>query len=152
MSQLEHQMRHRDREMVPRVLVRGMFGLMAASLLLVAYAQWADVPNRGVLVAAPIKNEVEIVMTGDRTGTYAVTTPSGDHLASSSDDLGGFIGVMGRVIDRERFNQNVVGNPPVRVARRENGNVAILDDATGLEVELIGYGKDNIAAFAKFVD
>uniref|UniRef100_UPI002FDA3FD7 photosynthetic complex assembly protein PuhC n=1 Tax=Yoonia sp. TaxID=2212373 RepID=UPI002FDA3FD7 len=72
--------------------------------------------------------------------------------ASSSDDLGGFIGVMGRVIDRERFKQNIAGNPPVQVVRRENGNVAILDDATGLRVELIGYGKDNVAAFAKLLD
>ena len=48
MSQLEQQMRHRDKEMVPRFLVQAMFGLMAATLSIVAYAQWFDVPNRGV--------------------------------------------------------------------------------------------------------
>jgi putative photosynthetic complex assembly protein len=152
MSQLEQQMRHRDKEMVPRILVQAMFALMVASLALVAYAQWFDVPNRGVLVEAPVVASRDIVMTGDRNGTYEVTTPAGVQIASSADDLGGFIGVMGRVIDHERSKQNIVGNPPVQVVRRENGNVAILDDATGLRVELIGYGKDNVAAFAKLLD
>lgn len=152
MSNLEQQMRHRDKEMVPRFLVQAMFGLMLASLALVGFAQWADVPNRGVLVEAPVVDTLDIVMTGDRSGIYEVTGTDGALIASSADEKGGFIGVMGRVVDRERFKQNIVGNPPVQVVRRENGNIAILDDATGLRVELIGYGKDNVAAFEKLLD
>ena len=152
MSQLEQQMRHRDREMVPRFLVQAMFGLMAATLALVAYAQWFDVPNRGVLVEAPIVQSLDIVMTGDRNGVYRVETADGTFLASSSDYKGGFLGVIGRVIDRERFVHDVPGNAPFAVVRRENGNIAIIDDTTDLSVELIGYGKDNVAAFAKLLD
>ncbi|SFS19862.1 photosynthetic complex assembly protein PuhC [Yoonia litorea] len=152
MSQLEQQMRHRDKEMVPRILVQAMFALMFASLALVAYAQWFNVPNRGVLVEAPVVQTLDIVMEGDRNGVYLVTTTDGNQIASSADEKGGFLGVIGRVIDRERFKQNVVGNPPFQVVRRENGNIAILDDATGLRVELIGYGQDNVAAFAGLLD
>ena len=152
MSQLEQQMRHRDKEMVPRFLVQAMFGLMAASLLMVAYAQWNDVPNRGVLVEAPIVETLEIVMVGDRTGTYQVTTPAGEVLASSSDHKAGFLGVIGRVIERQRFVHGIEGNPSLEVVRRENGNIAVVDDSTDLSVELIGYGKDNVAAFAKLLD
>ena len=152
MSQLEQQMRHRDKEMVPRFLVQAMFALMIASLALVAYAQWFDVPNRGVLVEAPVVQSLDIVMEGDRNGVYVVTTPDGMQIASSADEKGGFLGVMGRVVDRERFKHNIAGNPPFQVVRRENGNIAILDDATGLRVELIGYGKDNVAAFARLLD
>lgn len=152
MSQLEQQMRHRDREMVPRILVQAMFGLMAASLALVAYAQWFDVPNRGVLVEAPIVQSLDIVMEGDRNGIYEVHTTDGTLIASSADHKGGFIGVMGRVIDRKRFVHDLSGNAPITVVRRENGNIAIIDDTTDLRVELIGYGKDNVAAFAKLLD
>lgn len=152
MSQLEQQMRHRDKEMVPRFLVQAMFGLMAATLSLVAYAQWFDVPNRGVLVEAPVTQSLEIVMVGDRSGIYEVLTTDGQLIASSSDEKAGFIGVMGRVIDRERFVHDLTGNAPVTVIRRENGNIAIIDDTTDLSVELIGYGKDNVAAFAKLLD
>jgi putative photosynthetic complex assembly protein len=152
MSQLEQQMRHRDKEMVPRFLVQAMFGLMAATLAMVAYAQWFDVPNRGVLVEAPIVQSLEIVMTGDRAGVYEVATTDGTLLASSSDYKGGFLGVIGRVFERERFVHNLPNTAPVTVVRRENGNIAIIDDTTELSVELIGYGKDNVAAFAKLLD
>jgi putative photosynthetic complex assembly protein len=152
MSQLEQQMRHRDKEMVPRFLVQAMFSLMAATLSIVAYAQWFDVPNRGVLIEAPITQSLEIVMVGDRSGTYEVMTTDGQLIASSSDEKAGFIGVMGRVIDRERFVHDLTGNAPITVVRRENGNIAIVDDTTDLSVELIGYGVDNVAAFAKLLD
>ena len=152
MSQLEQQMRHRDKEMVPRFLVQAMFGLMAATLSIVAYAQWFDVPNRGVLIEAPITQSLEIVMVGDRSGTYEVMTTDGQLIASSSEEKAGFIGVMGRVIDRERFVHDLTGNAPITVVRRENGNIAIIDDTTDLSVELIGYGADNVAAFAKLLD
>ncbi len=152
MSQLEQQMRHRDKEMVPRFLVQAMFALMAASLALVAYAQWFDVPNRGVLVEAPIVDSLEIVMIGDRSGTYEVLSTDGSLLASSADYKGGFLGVIGRVVERERFVHDVSSDAPVTVVRRENGNIAVIDDTTDLRVELIGYGKDNVAAFAKLLD
>lgn len=152
MSQLEQQMRHRDKEMVPRFLVQAMFGLMAATLSMVAYAQWFDVPNRGVLIEAPITQSLDIVMVGDRSGIYEVMTTDGQLIASSSDEKAGFIGVMGRVIDRERFVHDLTGNAPITVVRRENGNIAIVDDTTDLSVELIGYGKDNVAAFARLLD
>jgi len=152
MSQLEQQMRHRDKEMVPRFLVQAMFGLMAASLALVAYAQWFDVPDKGVLIEAPVVQSLEIVMQGDRSGIYEVTTLDGTLLASSSDEKAGFIGVIGRVIDRERLVHDLSGNAPITVVRRENGNIAVVDDSTDLSVELIGYGKDNVAAFARLLD
>lgn len=152
MSQLEQQMRHRDREMVPRILVQAMFALMAATLAMVAYAQWFDVPNRGVLVEAPIVQSLDITMTGDRSGTYVVTDANGVQLVSSADEMAGFIGVMGRVIERDRLVRGVTGNPPVQVVRRENGNIAVIDESTDMRVELIGYGKDNVAAFAKLLD
>ena len=152
MSQLEQQMRHRDREMVPRILVQAMFALMAASLAIVAYAQWTDVPNRGVLVEAPIVQQREIVFSGDRNGVYTVSTPDGQVIAASSDEKGGFLGVMGRVVDRSRTVNGAALDAPVSVVRRENGNIAIIDETTALSVELIGYGADNVAAFAKLLD
>ncbi|HEV8035040.1 photosynthetic complex assembly protein PuhC [Yoonia sp.] len=152
MSQLEQQMRHRDRDMVPRFLVQAMFGLMAAALALVAYAQWFDVPNRGVLIEAPVVQSLEIVMEGNRSGVYEVRTPEGELLASSSDHKGGFLGVIGRVVERSRYVNNASQTAPITVVRRENGNIAIIDDTTDLRVELIGYGKDNVAAFARLLD
>jgi putative photosynthetic complex assembly protein len=109
-------------------------------------------PKAGVLVEAPVVQSLEIVMTGDRSGVYTVHDSDGRLLATSSDEMAGFIGVIGRVFDRDRQVAGVVDNPSLLVVRRENGNVAIIDRSIDLSVELIGYGTDNVAAFAKLLD
>ena len=152
MSQLEQQMRHRDKEMVPTILVKAMFGLMLATTGIVAYAQWSGTPDSGVLEVAPIENSREIVLIGDRNGVYTVQDIDGAVLAVSSDPKAGFLGVMGRVVDRERMLQDKPSDAPITIVRRTNGNTAILDETTGMAVELIGYGADNVAAFAQFLD
>jgi putative photosynthetic complex assembly protein len=138
--------------MVPKFLVQGMFLLMLAVLFVVAYGQVNDMPKAGVLVEAPVVQSLEIVMTGDRSGVYTVHDSDGRLLATSSDEMAGFIGVIGRVFDRDRQVAGVVDNPSLLVVRRENGNVAIIDRSIDLSVELIGYGTDNVAAFAKLLD
>lgn len=152
MSQLEQQMRHRDKEMVPRFLVQAMFALMIGTLGIVAYAQWTNVPDVGVLEIAPIQDTRDVVLVRDAGGVYQVVEPgTGALIASSADDKAGFLGVMGRVVDHERHKRKVTGDTPIQVVRRENGHIAVLDATTGLSVELIGYGADNVAAFANLL-
>lgn len=152
MSQLEQQMRHRDKEMVPTFLVKGMFALMIGTVSLVAYAQWADVPQQGVLIEAPVVASVNVTLTGNRNGLYQVFDENGQVLVTSADNAMGFIGVIGRAVDREREIRGITSNDPITVVRRENGNIAIIDEAAAMNVELIGYGKDNVAAFAQLLD
>ena len=152
MGQLEQQMRHRDREMVPRALVQAMFALMIGTTAVVAYAQWADVPNTGVLVEAPVAQSLEVTIVAQGDGTYRVFDPAGAELAASTDDMAGFIGVIGRIVDRDRTVRRLDLAAPVTVVRRENGNIAILDASTEKTIELIGYGADNVAAFARLLD
>ena len=152
MSNLEQQMRHRDKEMVPTFLVRSMFALMIGTVALVAYAQWADVPQKGVLIEAPIVDSVNVTLTGNRNGLYQVFDENGDVLVTSADNAMGFIGVIGRAVDRERLIRGITTNDPITVVRRENGNIAIIDATVDMNVELIGYGKDNVAAFAQLLD
>lgn len=151
-ASLANQMKHRDREMVPRFLVIAMFSLMAISLVLVAYAQWADVPNSGVVKASPIEKEITVSLVGDRSVGVAVVDAAGNQLAHSNLNKSGFIDVIWVSVMRERTVQGADMSAPVRVARLENGHTAIFDDATGWSIELIGYGQDNVAAFAKLID
>lgn len=152
MSQMERQMQRRDKEMVPKFLVQAMFGLMIGSLGLVAYAQWADVPQVGVLEVSPVAESRSVTLVGDRTGKYVVRDEWGDEIASTADEKAGFIGVIGRVIDRERevFGVDKVG--PITIARRENGNIAIIDPNTKMSIDLVGYGADNVAAFENLLN
>jgi putative photosynthetic complex assembly protein len=152
MDNLETRMRHRDRDMVPKFLVQAMFGLMIASVALVAWDQWSGRPQEGVLAASPMVRDAVITLTGNREGTYTVTDADGAVIGASSDPLAGFIGVIGRGIDRQRLLAGITGNPPVRVVLRADGLIEIADDATGQVTQLLGHGADNVAAFAQFVN
>lgn len=151
-SSLANQMKARDRDMVPRVLVQAMFALMLASLALVAYAQWADVPQTGVASAPAIVAERAITFEGDRMTGVRVFDATGEQIAASSDLRAGFIDVVWVAVMRERKIQGVPATAPVRVVRRENGRTDIIDDTTNWQLPLIGYGQDNVTAFARLID
>lgn len=152
MAQLQSQMRARDAEMVPRILVRAMFALMAGALAIVAFAVLSDRPHVGVPAPAPIVAEKVLRLEGTRQGNVTVLDADGTIVARSETDKNGFIGVIWRVMARERMKRGLPDTAPVRVVRRENGTIAILDTATDWSVELVGYGQDNVAAFARLVD
>ncbi|SMY07048.1 photosynthetic complex assembly protein PuhC [Flavimaricola marinus] len=145
-------MKHAAEEMVPRPLVYAMFALMLGAVGLVGYAQLSGMPKVGVLAEAPIVQERSVVLLGDRNGAYVVTDTTGTVIAASSDEKSGFIGVVGMVIKRERHTLGLAPDAPVRIARRGNGNISIIDDSSGLTVELIGYGADNVAAFGNLLN
>ena len=151
-SSLANQMKMRDREMVPRVLVIAMFALMAASLALVTFARVTDQPLRGVPAPSKIAAERLITLEGTRNTGIRVMDAQGAEIAFSKDDKAGFIDVIWVAVTRERKVQGVTGNPPLTLVRRENGHTAIIDPATNWSIELIGYGADNIAAFARLLD
>lgn len=151
-SSLANQMKMRDRDMVPRFLVVTMFGLMLATLAMVSFAKITDQPMRGVPAVSEVVKEIPITLVGARTGGVVVEDATGQEIAWSFKDKAGFIDVIWVSVMRERKVQGVAGNPPLRLVRQANGHTVIIDPATGLTIELIGYGPDNIAAFARLLD
>lgn len=145
-------MKLQDKEMVPRFLVQAMFALMLSSLALVAFARLTDRPLVGVPEASAVTAEKVVTLVGTREGNVTVLDASGQVIARSAENKNGFIGVIWRVLERHRMLNDLANTAPVRVVRRENGHVAILDTASDWSVELIGYGQDNVAAFARLVD
>jgi putative photosynthetic complex assembly protein len=152
MSQLETQMKIRDKEMVPRILVQAMFALMAVSLALVSFAVLTERPLTGVPSLKPVVSEVTVTLESNRDGHVAVVDSFGHTIAWSHDDKNGFIEVIHRVMQRERMLREAPQTAPVRVVRRENGIYAVMDTVTDWSIELVGYGQDNVAAFARLVD
>jgi putative photosynthetic complex assembly protein len=151
-SSLANQMKMRDRDMVPRVLVVTMFGLMLATLAMVSFAKITDQPMRGVPAVSEVVKEMPITLIGARSGGVVVEDATGKEVAWSFKNKAGFIDVIWVSVSRERKVQGVTGNPPLRLVRQANGHTVIIDPATGLTIELIGYGPDNIAAFARLLD
>ena len=142
----------RSEEMVPRGLVVAMFGLMLATLLLVIVAQWTGAPNAGTVASSPVVQTREIALIGDRNGAYAAQTADGTVLAMSDRDKAGFIGVMGRVVDRKRRAAGLPVADPITLQLHQNGTLSIIDPSTGMDISLLGYGDDNVAAFRRLLN
>ena len=143
----------RDREMIPRVLVRAMFGLMGISLATVAFARWTDQP----LSAVPpqdvaVKTERSMQIFSKMDGSARVVDIDGTLVADLDPTQGGFIAGVSRALARVRGNHGVSATAPVRVVRYVDGRLALVDDATGWRAELFGFGHDNAAAFARLLE
>lgn len=149
LAQEQQKLARRDKEMIPLVLVRLMFGLALVSVALVAYARFTDRPLVGVPTQPPIVAERVVYLTpGEDRGSFVITDTEGQRLVASSDRKAGFVGAIGQAIERRRKVQRADMAAPLTLVRRETGRIDIIDEASGISIELHGYGPDNIAVFA----
>lgn len=154
MSDAAHTRRSDNGDKIPPVLLRGMFALVLLSLLLVSYARItgrppAAMPDDSVAVVA----ERLIVIEGQATsGAARVMAPDGTVIADFAPDEGGFVAGIARVLDRERGKTGADPAAPVRLVRFADGRLSLRDDATGWRAELIGFGSNNAAVFARLLE
>ncbi len=138
-------------ELVPLPLVRALVALVAISLAITSWAVWTDRPLEATPPASPVVAERVLYITGDMAGAARVTDASGALVADLTPEDGGFVSGVWRVLQRERTNARVPLDGPVHLIGTENGRVAILDPSTGWRADLMGFGRDNAAAFAKLL-
>ena len=146
-------LRKRDREMIPRILVRAMFLMVLAALALAAYARLTDRP----LVAAPpegveVITERVIVLSGDMAGRALVTDMEGRVIADLPGDKGGFVAGIWRVLQRERMLRRMPDDLPVRLTLYADNRLVVYDDFSGWRAQLVGFGIDNYRTFYNLLD
>ena len=144
--------RRTDKEMIPRVLLRGMLAMVLASSALVVYARIVHRPVESAPTGVAIQVERPLVLAGKTDGSAVVSAPDGTLIQSYDSTHGGFIAGIARAIARERLIDGVPQDAPVRLVKFVDGRIAILDDTTGWRAELIGFGPDNTRAFARLLD
>jgi len=143
-------MRHQDAaSMAPPVLIRGLFGLAMLSLAMVAWAQWADLPQSGVPRPAEVVHERTFHLIGGGAQAVTVLDESGAVLADMAH--GGFVTVIQNGLQRARLVHGVAPDLPIRVVEYANGRLTAHDDITGWSVELGAFGSDNRAAFERLM-
>ncbi|MBV0914210.1 photosynthetic complex assembly protein PuhC [Anianabacter salinae] len=140
---------NRDREMIPRNLLRGMFALAMTSLALVTFAVLTDRDPVGQPKPAEVTESRTVTLEGGGSKAVTVYDETGAVLADLAH--GGFITVIQNGMSRERMKQNVAGNPPVELIRYANGRLTIHDPSTNWSVELGNFGGDNKAAFERLM-
>jgi putative photosynthetic complex assembly protein len=141
-----------QREIISRRLLRAMALLVAGSLALVTYARVTDRP----LVAKPVDGEIAqervIHIFADMSGAAQILDEKGALIADLSSTQGGFIAGVWRAMTFERQKAGVDPDAPVRLMRFADGRLALRDEVGGTRFELIGFGPDNAAAFARLLN
>lgn len=138
----------RDKEKIPRILVRAVGVLMLASLALASYARLTDAPLAAAPQEGPIAEAREIRIYAERTGAATVLDAYGGVIARLDPSDGGFIAGVARALAQVRKSQGVAADAAVRLVRYQDGRLALRDPHTGWRAELVGFGEDNAAAFA----
>ena len=140
-----------ERELVPRLFVRAMFGMVMLCLVMVSAYRWLDGPVQYTAPDSPVVIEKTLFLEGAMSGAAKVFAEDGTVIADYSPEEGGFISGIWRVLQRERTKARVDLNGPVIVRARENNRLEIFDPSTGWGADLMGFGADNSAAFARLL-
>ena len=141
----------RDKEMIPVVLLRAMLFLVLACLAIVTFARLTDRPLEATFPDVPIIEERVISIFGEMNGAATVLDRNGAVIAALDPEEGGFVAGMTRALARERMKVDVPATAPVRLVRYADGHLALIDEFTGWEAQIIGFGKDNTAAFERLL-
>ncbi len=141
---------NRDREMIPKALLRGMLALVLVSLALTTYAVVTDRPRVGVPAPAAIVSQRAVILDGKNAQAVTVRTPDGAVLLDLA--RGGFITVIQNAMATERKRYGVDPLLPVNLVKYANGRFTVEDPETGWSAELYAFGGDNKAAFERLYD
>lgn len=142
----------RDKEMIPTVLLRAMFGLVVASFLIVAYASITDRKLEAMPPDLPVVKEREIRIFASMEGEARVESPAGELIADLDTANGGFVAGIGRVLERERGKVGLDATLPIRLIQYSDGRLALRDDHTPWRAELRGFGPTNEITFLNILN
>lgn len=142
-----------DREHVPRILLRAMLALVLITLGLVAFARLTNMePASKFPDDLPVVAERIVMIHGSITGEARVLDADGTLIADLGPDEGGFVAGVWRSLQLERKPYGIEGSAPVRLIKFSDGRIALHDEFTDWRVDLIGFGPDNTAVFARLLE
>ncbi len=141
--------RNDNNDMIPIGLVRAMFALPVAALLLVGYAALTDRPAVAVPPEAPVVESWTISLVGNDAQSVTVLDAEGNLIADMAH--GGFVTVIQNGLMTMRRRHGIDPTLPIDIVRFENGRLAAIDPLTDYRVELTQFGRDNQAAFERLL-
>ena len=142
----------KQEDLIPRILVRSMFGLVFCVLVIVSIATFTGTPpSSQPPVAAIIAERPILLTTRDASGAARVLDEHGSVIAEFGPDTGGFVAGIERVITRKRMQAGIDPNLPVSLQLREGNRLSLHDPATGWSAELMGFGASNTRVFARLL-
>ena len=139
-------------EIVPKRFLQVIGILIFTVLISVFIFRLMDFPLVGVTPKAKIVREIQLDFIERNRFDVAILDKYGKILAESTDGNSGFLGVVYNAIKRERIKKRVVGDNVLRMVEYENGRIAVIDDWTGMEIQINSFGMKNLEVFSFLFD
>lgn len=143
------QMRERDKEMIPPILLKGMLAVALGALGLTTFAVVTDRPHEGVPSFGEVVAEAPVAFVRHPDGVRIVTE---DGAETRSGAEAGFIDAYTDALTRKRQLARVDPALPVRVIGLEDGRIVVIDPETGWRVDPRNFGPDSQGVFARFLE
>lgn len=146
---LPPRMKKPESELIPPFVGKMLVALLLAALAVVAWARLTDQPLVSTPPVSAVVEERLFIFDANMAGEVTVMDENRNVLTELSGEQGGFISGVGRVLDRERMKHGQPQDGPVLLRRHENGRYSLVDPSTGWSADLMGFGLDNVRAFAR---
>jgi len=111
-----------------------------------------DYPLVGISPKSVIAQEISLKFVERNRFDVVVLDKYGRFLAESTDGSNGFLGVVYNAVKRERIKRRVVAENFLRLVQYKNGRISVIDDTTGLEIQVNSFGVKNLEVFGLLFD
>ena len=139
-------------EIMPKRFLQFLGLLVLTVLLSVFIFRIMDFPLVGTSPTAEVAEEIELKFVERNRFDVVVLDKYGRFLAESTDGSNGFLGVVYNAVKRERIKRRVVAENFLRLVQYKNGRISVIDDTTGLEIQVNSFGVKNLEVFGLLFD
>jgi len=141
------------KERFPTIPLFAALGFVAFTVAAVLFGKITDIGTVRMEIGEVVEVR-DIVMTKATTGDIVEVRDfaTGNTLAAYAVNEGGFVRGAFRGLARNRMVANVPETQPYRLIRWSSGAVSLSDTGTGERLYLDAFGRDNVAAFAQFLE
>ena len=118
----------------------------------VAIFRVSDLQPYSIPKQLDIKAEKEVLLQIGENGETFILDDDGNVLVSYSKEQENFVSTVTKVLERDRKKVGIFENSHVFLRLNENDRLSIFDPQTKREIDLAGFGNDNIQIFFKLLE
>ena len=129
--------------------------IICTLVLLIAFVavfRMSDLSPYSIPKQLDIKAEKEILLQIGENGETIILDEYGNVLVSYSKEQENFVSTVTKVLERDRKKVGIFENSNVLLRLSQNDSLSIFDPQTEREIDLAGFGDENIQVFFNLLE
>lgn len=145
-------MQENRQEVIHRRAVQGMIAIVILTVILAAVTQFTGGGARYAPEGVPVATAELLFEDGERGLVTVHNAATGAHLIEYGENEGVFVRAIMRTVARQRRMRGMGRETPVQLAHFADGQLWLIDPASGVDLYLNAFGPDNLAAFIEIME